>query len=93
MSIAFIGKRAQKALAWRRAWAKTCRSFGASFVSSHDVTNLGARFPRDVDMDDVTDQLMAPGFAVSEGENTVRGFPSDIQDPVTGEPTLLEGLD
>lgn len=81
------------ALRWRAIWSQVCRSLGASFVSSRDVTNLRARFPSRVDMDHIIDRLMAIGFSVADDGFSVFGFPTCIEDPVTGKPTRFEGLD
>lgn len=93
LRVSFIGKRGEAAKRWCRAWARVCQTLGSSSVSDRDVTNLGARFPRHVDMDNVADVLMYTGFSVALDGSSVHGFPTNIQDPVTGDSTRFEGLD
>lgn len=69
-------------------WMMACTPHNPVALDLCDVRDFGAYFRSPEAAEAAADDLSAAGFSVLAGDKDVRGFPTALQDPETGLPTL-----
>lgn len=67
-------------------WTRVCALFDPVVLDLVDLRDFGATFHSAEAAEEASDRLMGAGFSVYVHDREVRGFPTAIEDPDTGQP-------